>query len=310
MSYVDSPLMTVDMGDGPFDLRLRNIEKHYDGFSLGPVSLDVPEGSVVGLIGQNGAGKTTLMRIAMEAVRPDAGEMELFGRSLSTLSMDEKLKLRENVAFVSAVTSYAQSMTVNDVITFYTLTYPSFDGNALAELLGRFELEQNKKKITELSRGMGMKLQIACALATGAKLLLMDEPTAGLDPIVREEVLAVLREWMERGDRTILISSHITSDLSRLADYIVMIDEGKTVLSCAQDSLDSLGIARLRSSSFERMVDEGAFGQGRTRAIRHALNVDVLVLDREDFLSKHPDEQCDRAGIDELMVLIVKGEVI
>lgn len=309
MTTAFASLPSLDLQGAPCDLRVVDVQKHYDGFRLGPVSLDIPRDSVVGLIGQNGAGKTTLMKGILGTIHLDGGNIELFGQNTSTLTDVALASLKERVGFVSAVTSYPVNMTVRDVARTYELAFPRFSRAEFERLATSMELLPSAagKRVHDLSRGMGMKLQLACVLATGADLLIMDEPTAGLDPIVREEVLDLLRAWMEGGNRSILISSHITSDLSNLADYLAFIDDGRLVLNCGRDDVDAMGVAHLRTAELQA-VRAGRVAHDMP-ALRHDLSYDLLVPDRAAFSRAYPDYVCDPASIDDVMVLLVKGEV-
>lgn len=296
---------------GPCDLRLTGIAKRYEDFSLEDVALDVPRGSVVGLVGRNGAGKTTLMKVVLGATLPEAGRIELFGQDVSALGSQELARLRMRVGYVSATVAYPSGMRASEVVRLYELAYPAFSRAEFERLCALMGLDSPRRKVSELSRGMGMKLQLACALATGADLLLLDEPTAGLDPIVREEVLDVLRGWMEDERHSMLVSSHITSDLEHIADYLVMIEQGRVVLACERDIIsDIMGVAHLRSSELERVREAWPFGEVRMRVIDQGLHTSLLVPNRRVFREKFDDFACDRASIDDVMTFIVKGEVI
>ena len=310
MTGAYQPLLSMDVSGLSCDLQVEGLVKAYDSFTLGRVSLDVPRGSIVGLIGRNGAGKTTLMKCVLGTTHADAGTIRLFGEVQSGMDDRQLSAIKRRVAFVNSVTSYPGTMLISEVVGMYELAYPRFSRSTLDALLGRLELRELSQPVRELSRGMGMKLQLACAFASGAELLVLDEPTSGLDPIVREEVLDALREWMTDDSRSVLISSHITSDLGRLADYLVMIDAGRVVLSCAQDALEGLGVARIRNAQLEQMRESGGYPAGCIRVLRREMSTDMLVTDRESFARHYPDIACDRTDIDELMVFLAKGEVV
>lgn len=296
---------------GPCDLQAKAITKHYDGFSLTDASIDVPRGSIVGLIGRNGAGKTTLMKVILGATRADGGQVELFGKDCASLDDIELAHLRERVGYVGATIAYPAGMTVLDVMRMYELAYPAFDRTHCLEFCATMGLEASRKRVSELSRGMGMKLQLACALACGADLLLLDEPTSGLDPIVREEVLDILRTWMENERHSMLISSHITSDLEHLADYLVMIEQGQVVLACERDLIsDMMGVAQLRAEELEQVRAEWPYGQVQMRVLDRGLYKSLLVPSRITFHELFPAFACDRASIDDVMNFIVKGKVL
>ena len=309
MSTTFSAMPSIDVTNDPCDLRIKGVTKRYEGFTLDGVSLDVPRGSVVGLIGQNGAGKTTLMKAVLGTIHMNGGTVELFGRDLASLTDAELITLRGRVGFVSAVTAFPGVMTVSEIARMYRMAFPAFDQAAYESLATRIGLlPQNAgKKVKDLSRGMGMKLQLVCTLASGADLVIMDEPTAGLDPIVREEVLDIVRAWMEDEAHSALISSHITTDLEKLADYLVFIDNGRVILSCERDAVDQMGVAHLRTSELEHVLADVV--PGSLRVLRQDLSWAMLVPDRAAFSRAYPDYVCDRASIDDVMVLLVKGEV-
>lgn len=157
---------------------------------------------------------------------------------------------------------------------------------------------------------MGMKLSLACALSHGSSLLILDEATAGLDPMAREEVLDMLRDFVAAPGRAILMSSHITSDLERIADRVVCIDEGRIVFDLAKDAItDEMGVARCRVADFERIASSGFVPESELRYQRHEYGIDVLVPDRYDFARRFPDVPCDRMTIDDYMTLMLKGGV-
>ena len=285
------------MTDTPFDLQLIDVSKHFDGFDASHVTLEVPRGCVVGLVGRNGAGKTTLMRMALGSLAPDSGRIERAAK----------------LGAVSAVCPYPTEMTVPDVERMHRLAFPAFDRALFEKTCDALDLPLDRKRtVKELSRGMGMKLQLAAAVASGSTCLVMDEPTAGLDPIVRDDVLDLLRRWMEPGDRSLLISSHITSDLERICDRIAIIDSGRVLLTCDIDEVEGrMGVARLRSAELEEVLGGGRSwsGDGSARVLRGDLSWTLLVDDRAAFAREYPGLVCDRATIDDVMTLLVKGEV-
>lgn len=285
------------MADTPFSLRLIDVSKHFDGFDVSHVTLGVPRGCVVGLVGRNGAGKTTLMRMALGSLAPDSGRVERAAK----------------LGAVSAVCPYPTEMTVPDVERMHRLAFPAFDRALFEKTCDALDLPLDRKRtVKELSRGMGMKLQLAAAVASGSTCLVMDEPTAGLDPIVRDDVLDLLRRWMEPGDRSLLISSHITSDLERICDQIAIIDSGRVLLTCNIDEVEGrMGVARLRSAELEEVLGgrRAWSGDGSARVLRGDLSWTILVDDRSTFAREYPNLVCDRATIDDVMTLLVKGEV-
>jgi ABC-2 type transport system ATP-binding protein len=271
---------------------------------------------VLGLIGANGAGKTALIRAALGLVKPTEGRVLLFGQDPKALSAAELIALKQHVASVCAVCPYPEEYTAGDIVRIEHGLYPAFDLAYLEELLERFELAQNARALSRitaksLSRGQGMKLQIALALASGATLLLLDEPTAGLDPVVRDEVLSVLREHLAKApDTSILISSHITSDLESLADRTLIMDAGKLVFAEDSDVLEErFATLALRASDFEER--KGALREaGATRCLHEGGHLLLLIEDRKRFARAFPDLALDTLTLDALLRLAVKGEEI
>ena len=211
-------------------IEIRNVTKDYGDFKLDSITFDVPEGSVCGFIGQNGAGKTTTIKLLLDVRAKDAGEIFVFGRDMSK----ESAAVREDIGVVFDEMGFNEYLTAKDINIIMRNIYKNWDEKVFFDYLKRFALP-SKKKCGDFSRGMRMKLQIAVALSHNAKLLVMDEPTSGLDPIVRHEILEIFREFVLEEDHTILLSTHITSDLEQIADEIVFINAGKIVLKGNKD---------------------------------------------------------------------------
>ena len=297
-------------------LAIRGLCKHYDGFALRDVDLTVPAGSVVGFIGTNGAGKTTTIKSALGSTVPDGGSIELFGQDVQMISENRLAELKQRVGAVFDACSFPYGMRICDISDMMACLYTAWDAAGFERCCTEFGLSSDKK-VKDLSRGMGMKLMLACALSHDASLLVLDEATAGLDPMARDEVLDTLRAFMAdecaapadsagSHERGILISSHITSDLEKIADYIVCIDAGRIVFATEKDAItETAGIARCRADQLARLQDDGDFDG--MRFIAHSYGTDVLVDDRFAFHDRFPDITVDRATIDEYMSLRLKG---
>lgn len=294
-------------------IRISGLTKHYasGGFSLRNVSLSVAAGQVVGFVGANGAGKTTTIRTMLGLAPFDDGEVILFGEPFDSHA-DSALsrRVKERIGLVFDTCPFPADLPIKTCAAIMRAAYPAWRQGLFEDYLLRFGLNP-KKKVKELSRGMGMKLQLACALSHEPDLLILDEATAGLDPLARDEVLDMLRDYLAADEgRGILLSSHITSDLEKIADSVVCIDDGRIVFSCEKDAItDEMGIAKCRAAEFEHVVASGFFEAGALRFMRREYGVDVLVPNRFAFARRFGDIACDRVGIDDFMQLTLKGDI-
>ena len=294
-------------------LRIEGLCKRYEHFELLDVALVVPAGAVVGLVGSNGAGKTTTIKSLLGLVRPDAGRIELLGTPVfgpGAADPKEFAQLREQVGVVFDAVSLPRSLHVREVRGLMRQAYASWDDAAFDRYTQAFALHGDLE-VGKLSRGMGMKLMLACALSHDARLLVLDEATAGLDPLAREEALGFIRAYLEVEGRGVLLSTHITSDLERIADYVVCIEGGRVAFSLEKDAITEVaGIARCRAGEFEAVVASGVYAPGELRVQRNPYGVDVLVPDRAAFARAFGDIAVDRPTIEDYMVLALKGELV
>lgn len=288
-------------------LKVEGLVKSYGEFTLDHLDLTVPEGCVTGFVGSNGAGKTTAIKSILGIVLPDAGTIELFGER--TDSGEAAIaRAKERIGVVFDTCPFLSESRVSDVASIGRFAWKTWDRLSFETHLRTFGLDP-KKRVKDLSRGMGMKLQLAFALAHRPDLLILDEATAGLDPMARDEVLDILRAYMADGAHGILMSSHITTDLEKIADHVVCIDDGRTAFSCSTDEIcDIAGIARCRPAEVEAIAGAGLFEQGSLRVMRDAYSTSVLVLDRAVLRRRFPDVACERASIEEYMAFMLKGE--
>lgn len=286
-------------------LELKGISRRMsDRFSLRDVTLAVEPGQIVGFVGANGAGKTTTILAALGLIKLDAGKVHLLGQRCDANAPDETQRhLRSRVGLVLDTCPFPSTLKVGQIETLVGPAYPTWSRETFAGFIDRFGLDP-KTKVKDLSRGMGMKLQLACALSHHAKLLVLDEATAGLDPMAREELLDELLAFVSDGQRSVLLSSHITSDLDRAADRVICIDNGSIVFDLPREDItDRAGIAHCTQAQASELMAcvEGA------HAARHAYSVDVLVPNRREALEAFPEIPCDRATIDDYLRLMLKG---
>lgn len=280
-------------------IELNGVKKDYGDFLLDNVSFTVPEGSVCGFIGQNGAGKTTTIQIILDSINRDGGEVYLFGESIDK----DSAALRENVGVVFDEMGFHDFLTAKQINTIMKNVYKNWNEEKYFDYLRRFSLP-TKKACGTFSRGMRMKLQIAAALSHEAKLLIMDEPTSGLDPIVRNEMLQIFREYVVEEDHTILLSSHITGDLEKLADEVVFIDGGKIVLKGNKDDiLEKHGILKCKKDELKD-INSSLIVSTQTSSF----GAEILVNDRNEAEKLYPKMVIERAGLEEIMIYYVNKE--
>jgi len=280
-------------------IELKNVTKDYGDFKLDNISFSVPEGSVCGFIGQNGAGKTTTINLILDIIKRNAGEICIFGESIDK----DSAKLREDIGVVFDEMGFHEFMTGRDINIMMKNIYKNWDETAFFDYLKRFSLP-SKKKCGSFSRGMRMKLQIAAALSHHAKLLIMDEPTSGLDPIVRNEMLDIFREFVVAEDHTILLSSHITGDLEKLADEVVFIDGGKIVLSGNKDDiLEKHGILKCKKDELSSISESLIVHKEIS-----SYGAEVLVNDRATAAKLYPDMIIEPAALEQIMIHYVSGK--
>ena len=275
------------------------LRKEYDGFALEDVSFRVPGGAIMGLIGENGAGKTTTIKCLLNLVRRDAGTVTLLGMD----DLEGEKEIKQDVGVVLDECFFHDSLRAKDVGVILAPVYRGWDEELYRRYLKKYKLPE-KKFIKEYSRGMKMKLSLAAALAHRPRLLILDEATSGLDPVVRDEILDEFQGFIEDEEHAILISSHITSDLEKIADYITYIHQGRVVLSDSKDAIlehyAKLGCTQAQLRDIQPgdlvRVRKGSFG------------CEALVRDRAAFARKYPGLMLDRVTLEDIMLLIGKGE--
>ena len=282
-------------------LILKNVNKKYEksNFAIKDISFSIPEGSIVGFIGENGAGKSTTMNCILNVIRRDSGTIEIFGREMT----DEDIDIRENIGVVYDSNNFPEYLTAKQLADILGRIYSKWDDFCFEQFLRRFGLPESQK-IKTYSRGMSMKLAIAVALSHDSKLLILDEATSGLDPIMRDEILDVLLEFVKQENHSILLSSHITSDLEKIADYIVFIHKGEIILNKTKDELIyEYGVIRCSENDFHNILSEDILS-----SMKKDYQIDVLIKNRKLIEKKYKNLIVDSVSLDEIMLLLVKGE--
>ena len=282
-------------------LILKNVNKKYEksNFAIKDISFSIPEGSIVGFIGENGAGKSTTMNCILNVIRRDSGTIEIFGREMT----DEDIDIRENIGVVYDSNNFPEYLTARQLADILGRIYSKWDDFCFEQFLRRFGLPESQR-IKTYSRGMSMKLAIAVALSHDSKLLILDEATSGLDPIMRDEILDVLLEFVKQENHSILLSSHITSDLEKIADYIVFIHNGEIILNKTKDELIyEYGVIRCSENDFYNILPEDILS-----SMKKDYQIDVLIKNRKLIEKKYKNLIVDSVSLDEIMLLLVKGE--
>lgn len=281
-------------------LHVENLTKQYAGFTLDHVSFSIPKGSIMGLIGENGAGKTTTIHAILDLIHKDGGSVTFWGKELSS-----SRQLKEDIGVVFDDMSFYETLTPAKVGKISKAAYRQWDEKRYEDYLKRFALPQGKE-IKTFSKGMKMKLGIAVALSHDPKLLILDEATSGLDPVMREDILDVFLEFVQNENHSILMSSHITTDLEKVADYITFIHQGKVLFCKTKDELRyNYGIVRCGAAAFDK-IDRGEILACR----KDDYQWNVLVADKESARRKYKTAVVDDATIDDIMLLYVKGEQV
>lgn len=282
-------------------LEIKNISKTYKSFKLDDVSFVLPSGHIMGLIGENGAGKSTIINCILDILEKDSGSIAVLGQK----NDKNNVSLKENIGVVLEASDVYDNYTVKQVENIMKDVYKQWNHEVYDYYIQKFALSLNKM-IKDFSRGMKMKMAITIALSHQPKLLILDEATSGLDPIMRDEILDVFMEFVQDENHAILLSSHISSDLEKIADYITFIHEGKLILSTSKDELIyEYGLMKCRNNEFD-MIDKEDIIRYRIKTYE----VEILVKDREKMAKKYPNCIVDPTKLDDIMMLYVKGEQI
>ena len=302
--------MASDITSGAPLIEAHGLTKHYQDFSLQGVDLTVDEGEIVGFVGQNGAGKSTTIKALLGLTTLDGGTARILGTDVNDLAHGSTgACIKEQIGVVFDTVSMPGHLRVADVGSVHARAFDQWNQHLFDQLVREFGLGPNKQ-VKDLSRGMGMKLSLACALSHGARLLVLDEATAGLDPMARDEILDRLRAFVETPGHAVLMSSHITSDLEKIADRVLCIEGGRIVFDLAKDEItDEMGIARCRVAEFEAVAASGIIPERELRYRKHDYGIDLLIPDRFAFARQFPNIPVDHMTIDDYMTLTLKGGV-
>ena len=280
-------------------LEVKNLNKKYKDFQLKNVNLSLPKGMIMGLIGENGAGKTTTIKAILNIINTDSGEIKIFGLD----NKKEEKKIKQDIGVVlddSFLSEYLNPIDINKIMKNF---YQNWDEKLYFKYIEEFKLPKNKIS-KDYSSGMKMKLKIAVALSHHPKLLILDEPTSGLDPVARNEILDIFQEFIQDEEHAILVSSHITSDLEHIADYITFINNGEIVLTKTKDELlDRYGIVKCSEQEFKKINKADYLKYKKNR-----YEYEILVENKNEFKRKYDIQIIDKPTIEDIMLIYIKGE--
>lgn len=281
------------------NIELQNLSKKYKDFELKNISFNVPQGCIVGLIGENGAGKTTTIKSILNITKSE-GTIKIFGEDIRK---NEK-KIKEKIGVVLDDSFLSEYLTTKQINSIMKDIYSTWEENKYIKLLKQFNLPLNKI-IKEFSSGMKMKLKIAVAISHNPQILILDEPTSGLDPVVRNEILDIFRKYIEEDEtRSILLSSHITTDLEHISDYIIFIENGNIVFNMpTPELLENYGVIKCSKDDFLKIDSKDYI-----RYKKGKYQYEVLTNDKNNIRKKYNIETIDKPSIEEIMLFYIKGE--
>ncbi len=277
-------------------LELKNVCKSFRDFTLNNISFTLPQGYIMGLVGPNGAGKTTTIQLILNMLEKDTGEILVFGKD----NVVSEKEIKQDIGIVFDSIFYVDSWTVKDTEKAVSIFYNDWRHDIFNDMVKRFDLPQNKK-VGELSRGMQMKLMLACAFSHNAKLLILDEPTSGLDPVTRDEFLEILQDYIKDGERSVLFSTHITSDLEQVADYITLVNQGNMIFTGSmEDLLNSYRLIKGKPRDLTIELEKTIIGLRKTD-----MGFDGLISAKA--ATQYKNYIVDDVKIDDIVVRIGKG---
>ncbi|HWS29055.1 MAG TPA: ABC transporter ATP-binding protein [Clostridia bacterium] len=278
-------------------LELNSVSKSFAAFKLNNIGFTLPQGYIMGLVGPNGAGKTTTIQLILNMLERDTGNITVFGKD----NIKNENTIKQSVGTVFDSVFYVDSWTIKETEKAVSIFYDEWKHDIFKDMAKRFDLPL-EKKVRELSRGMQMKLMLACAFSHNAKLLILDEPTSGLDPVTRDEFLEILQDYIKDGERSVLFSTHITTDLERVADYITLINKGELIYTGSmEDLLNKYRLIKGKPKDLTPELERSIVGLRKTE-----MGFEGLINTKEAMQYKHC-VLCE-ATIDKIVISISKGE--
>ena len=279
-------------------IEINNLEKKYPNFKLKIDELKIPSGIVIGLIGENGAGKTTLIKTILNIIHKDKGKIKIFNKKLE----ENEIAIKEEIGVVLDNTFFPEILNAKNIDTIMKDIYKNWDSKLFYQYLEQFKIKDNQI-LKNMSKGMRKKVEIAATLSHHPKLLILDEATSGLDPIVRNEILELFLNFTTDEDHTIILSTHITSDLEHIADQIIFINEGKIILQDTKDEiLDNYGILKCDIEKFNNIDKEDIIAVRKNK-----YNYDILMNNKKKMKMKYKEYIMDNITLEDLMLVMIEG---
>lgn len=280
-------------------LEINNLSKKYDNFELKNVNIKLSKGMIMGFIGENGAGKTTTIKSILNIVNRDSGGIKIFGLD----NIENEVKIKEDIGVVLDDSFLSEYLNPTDINKIMKNIYKNWDEKLYFKYIEDFKLPKDKIS-KEYSSGMKMKLKIAVALSHHPKLLILDEPTSGLDPVARSEILDIFQDFIQDENKGIFVSSHITSDLEHIADYITFINDGEIIFTKTRDELlENYGIVKCTEEDFKKIDKKDYIKYKKNR-----YEYDVLIENKYEFKKNYDISVIDKPSLEDIMLIYIKGE--
>ena len=280
-----------------YAIEVNNLNKVYDGFELKDVCFKLETGTIMGIVGENGAGKSTIIKGILNLINIDSGDIKIFGKDFK----ENASEIKKDISVVFDESYFHDNLKLPDIDKIMKNIYPNWDKNKFLKYTNHFKLPNNKR-VKDFSRGMKMKLSIAVALSHNAKLLILDEATSGLDPVVRDEILDIFLDYIQNEDCSIFIASHITSDLEKVADYITFVNNGKIIFSENKDELIyNSGVVKCSEKDIDKISKEDIVG-----IRKNTFGCEVMVSDRAKY--ENIGFVIDKTNLEEIILFKVRGQ--
>lgn len=277
-------------------LELTNVSKNFSGFTLNDISFTLPKGYIMGLVGPNGAGKTTTIQLIMNMLQKNGGNISVFGKD----HIKHENSIKQDIGMVFDSSFYVDTWTIKDTEKAISPFYTDWNHEIFIQMIDRFKLPTDRK-VKNLSKGMQMKLMLACAFSHNAKLLILDEPTSGLDPATRDSFLRILQDYIKDGERSVLFSTHITSDLDRVADYITFLNEGQVYYTGSTEAMiANFRIIKGRNEELNPQLEKQIIGLEKTAMGFEGLIPSAVVSQYKNFM-------IEAASINDIVVKVSHG---